>query len=63
MNISTLRHIAHKNLCLYDRRSYYYEKPPEDDEDPRVPRNGCMCDKCFYGKDEIAVAILEFLDQ
>lgn len=61
MNIDTLRHIAHKNLCLYDRRSYYYEKP--DDDDKREPRNGCACDKCFYGKDDIAIAILEFLDQ
>lgn len=61
MDVSLLRHIARDNVCLYDPRSLSYSDYHDPDE-PREPRNGCSCDKCFYGQDTIAVAILDYLD-
>jgi hypothetical protein len=45
------------NLCSYDPRSRDYTPPDEDDE-PRKPRNNCYCDDCFYRRDPLSLEIL-----
>lgn len=51
------------NLCLYDSRHPLYADLVFDDEDRPVPRApGCACDNCFYGRDRLAVALLEALE-
>lgn len=42
-------------LCIYDPRSTYRYAEMED---PPEPRNGCACDYCFYGKDDLALEII-----
>lgn len=50
-------------LCSYDERSPYYLKPDEW-EDKREPRkNNCGCDFCFYGRDEMALKIIELYEE
>jgi hypothetical protein len=44
------------NLCIYDRRNPDYFM---DDDDTTLPRNGCMCDNCFYRRDVLAVELLK----
>lgn len=56
-----LCHAALANLCFYDPRSLYYDDHA-DPEEKREPRNGCACDKCFYGKDAIALTIIAYLE-
>lgn len=58
--LERVRREALGNLCIYDPRSLLYSEPDPDDN--RKPRNGCCCDKCFYGKDRMATAILDFLE-
>ena len=44
-------------LCAKDTRhpdfAYLF-----DVEDRHIPREGCACDNCFYGRDKMAVEIL-----
>ena len=40
-----------ENLCTYDERNPLYDWPG-------IPREGCYCDNCFYGRDKLAVEIL-----
>jgi hypothetical protein len=47
----------YENLCWNDPRNPNYI-PPLDDDDVRIPRNGCTCDNCFYGKDVMALEII-----
>lgn len=58
-----------RSLCDWDRRnpefevlSMNYDLNDPDDQPPQ-PRTACYCDNCFYGRDEMAVYILELLDQ
>ena len=44
-----------ENLCYYDPRTPDCD-PEADGRTPRPP--GCMCDNCFYGRDELAMALL-----
>ena len=48
------------NLCIHDKRNIHYI-PLEDYEDEVKPRNNCYCDNCFYGRDDLAMYILELL--
>lgn len=45
----------YNNLCSYDKRSPDYD---EEDGEFRKPRDKCFCDNCFYGRDELALEIL-----
>lgn len=51
------------NLCYHDPRHPDYQTilvmAEFDDEPPRGPRNGCACDNCFYGRDALALRIIE----
>lgn len=44
-------------LCTADRLNPDFVDRFEPDEKP-VPRDGCTCDNCFYGRDRLAVEIL-----
>lgn len=51
-------------LCFYDRRNpngiYSYGEPDADD----LPQHGlpCACENCFYGRTELADALLDAMD-
>lgn len=47
-----------ENLCVYDPRSDVYEML-QDKDDPRVARSECGFDRCFYGRDRLALHIAE----
>lgn len=51
-----------EDLCIYDPRNPLSNANPEHgyptDDDPE-PRKNCSCDSCFYGKDRLALKILE----
>ena len=47
------------NLCHYDGNNPYSILDLFEDDDRPEPRNGCACDNCFYGRDKLAVQILE----
>ena len=51
---------VYEKLCYSDPRNPYYV-PPLDDDDVRIPRNGCACDNCYYGKDAMALEIIRLL--
>jgi hypothetical protein len=55
----TLQEI-YSNLCSKDKRSPSFEDLfyEEGDELP-IPRVGCFCDNCFYGRDKLALEILK----
>jgi len=45
----------YEKLCWNDVRN-----PDNDPNYPNAPRSkSCMCDNCFYGRDKLAVALLE----
>ena len=46
------------NLCVNDLRSPNFIQ----DDEPYTPRLNCSCDKCFYGKDKIAMMILDYFN-
>jgi hypothetical protein len=46
-----------KCLCWYDPRNPNYYNP-FDAEDERKPRENCYCDNCFYGRDALALEII-----
>ena len=50
-----------KNLCSYDERN-----PGNVLDlmfDVGVPKGKCVCDNCFYGRTELALKIVELIDQ
>ena len=47
--------IVSENLCVFDPRSDVYID--FDEEDNVAPRNNCYCDRCFSGRDRLAVEI------
>jgi len=54
------------NLCCYDTRSPDYNDllwgvNGDPKELPRPRRRDCGCDNCFYGRDRLAVALLDLL--
>jgi len=56
--------MAYENLCHGDKRNPLWKDLYgfEDPEDIPDPRDRCYCDNCFYGRDGMAVVLLEFLD-
>lgn len=51
------------SLCWYDPRNPVYLTPDPAIEDPREPRApDCACDCCFYGRDRLAVALIDLID-
>ncbi len=53
----------YSSLCTKDKRSPYFEDIYGDEEDIPVPRKGCHCDNCFYGRDRLALVIIELLER
>lgn len=43
-----------EKLCYHDPRNPFFTP----DDQPREPRNGCACDNCFYGRDQMALEII-----
>ena len=58
---------VYSNLCRHDRRSIEFKDQleymsiEEAEEDAEEPRTDCSCDNCFYGRDELALVILELV--
>ena len=50
---------VYDKLCWYDNRNPDFNSYYWDDESPPTPRNNCYCDNCFYGRDELALKIIE----
>lgn len=55
MNINEVLH----GLCLSDSRNPDYSWLWEDYDEAPTPRKNCHCDNCHYGRDKLAVYILE----
>ena len=52
---------VYENLCWYDPRNPDYVKP-DDNDIVSAPRKNCSCDNCFYGRDKLAMEILDLKD-
>jgi len=50
-------------LCWYDQRNpnFYEYYVGYDPAEPR--ESGCACDNCFYGRDQLAMALIAALDK
>lgn len=52
-----------ESLCIYDTRNpygYLSYGAVDDSEDVPQPRQpGCACDACFYGRDRLAMEIIQ----
>lgn len=60
-----LRQISN-DLCMYDPRNPYHEDVTccyDEDDPPPPPRVKCSCDNCFYGRDRLAVMLLNLLER
>jgi uncharacterized protein (DUF1499 family) len=51
------------NLCYYDPRNQSDNLGADEDEDYPQPRNECSCDNCFYGRDKLAMQLLQAREQ
>ena len=49
-----------ENLCTKDPRSPYSFVW---DDEVIIPREDCACDNCFYGRDRLALTILELIGE
>lgn len=50
--------LVSEHLCINDPRSNgYWER-----EEPLEPRGGCVCERCWSGRDTLAVALQEAAD-
>ncbi len=47
-------------LCYYDRRNPNNTLEPNEKQ---KPRQDCYCDNCFYGRDALALEILQLKEQ
>lgn len=47
---------VYENLCIYDDRNPMYVV---NDIEPQGRSENCSCDNCFYGKDELALIIVD----
>jgi hypothetical protein len=45
-------------LCIKDPRNPIFKDIYDDKDEATTPRDGCMCDNCFYGRDEMALEII-----
>jgi hypothetical protein len=46
-----------EHLCVHDPRAMAFVQGDEE-----APRGGCACDRCWSGRDDLAVALQEALD-
>ncbi len=60
MNLGKAEQLAKESLCWYDPRRPDHAELWQDQEVPE-PRNNCHCDACYYGRDKLAVAMLEII--
>lgn len=44
----------YEKLCICDKRHPYHDTEYADE----IPRQGCACDNCFYGRDKLALEII-----
>lgn len=49
----------YEHLCRYDPRNPNYSEPIDTEDFFNEPRTDCSCDNCFYGRDALAVKVLE----
>jgi hypothetical protein len=49
------------NLCYYDPKNPNNNLDAYEDEDRPQPRKKCYCDNCFYGRDKLAMQLLEVI--
>jgi hypothetical protein len=49
------------NLCYYDPKNPNNNLDAYEDEDRPQPRKKCYCDNCFYGRDKLAMQLLEMI--
>jgi len=58
MNIESIL----KHICVHDPQSPYFDDLHHYDEQDELPkpRNGCFCDNCFYGRDALAIELLNY---
>jgi len=51
------------NLCYYDPKNPNKNLNTYEDEDRPQPREKCYCDNCFYGRDKLAMQLLEVIHE
>ena len=51
-----------ENLCLSDTRNPLHSDVYQEGDEVPPPRIECYCDNCFYGRDKLALALLEFME-
>ena len=49
----------YEKLCCHDPRNPFFS---DDKEEPTKPRDGCFCDNCFYGRDQMALEMIRLRD-
>lgn len=61
MTLSEIR----ASLCRHDKRNPLFSdaRHGPDDGTQQAPRNGCVCDNCFHGRDRLAVEILRLKEE
>lgn len=47
----------YENLCSYDTRNPHYDA--EYDSDFEARSISCYCDNCFYGRDKLAMSMID----
>jgi hypothetical protein len=53
-----------RKLCCYDPENPFSRYNTKDGQEPPKPRRkGCGCDNCFYGRDQLAVELLNLIQQ
>lgn len=51
-----------ENLCSYDKRNpNFHEDEWIPQKEPRI--NGCSCDNCFYGRDNLVLEIIKLQEK
>jgi hypothetical protein len=48
----------YEELCTKDPRNPAFKGIYGDDDEKPTPRDGCACDNCYYGRDEMALEII-----
>ncbi len=48
----------YEKLCYYDKRNPFYNA-----DDDIAPRDGCACDNCFYGRDQMALEMIRLREE
>jgi hypothetical protein len=54
-----------ENLCSFDKRNPMYEfmfSMWDEDEKPKA-KDDCNCDNCFYGRNVLALELLNYMEK